>query len=58
MAAIARLADTSDGEIGNNNRSKASFCLQSRNTLFFFYFSFVCSDDGTPRNVIPQINML
>ena len=25
--AIAGLADTSDGEIGNNNKSRASFCF-------------------------------
>ncbi|CAN7117371.1 unnamed protein product [Brassica rapa subsp. narinosa] len=41
MAAIARLADTSDGEIGNNNRIKASFCLQSQNTLFYLPFNCV-----------------
>lgn len=33
--AIAGLADTSDGEIGNNNKSRASFCLQSKNNLLF-----------------------
>lgn len=37
IAAIARLADTSDGEIGNNNKSKASSCLQSQNDIIIYY---------------------
>ena len=49
MAALARLADTSDGEIGNNKKkSKVSFCLQSQNSLVF-YRSVVCYDDNFLR---------
>ncbi|CAH2053941.1 unnamed protein product, partial [Thlaspi arvense] len=57
MAAIARLADTSDGEMGNNNKSKASFCLHSQNNILFtiqFFLLMIISRIVT--NVILQEN--